>query len=388
MSDLGVVQTEFFDFGSADDPFVLSEGGSLSRVRLAYETYGKLNAKRDNAVMVFHALSGSQHAAGINKDVEGNPLWTDECHMGWWDLFIGPGKAFDTNKYFVICANYLGGCYGSTGPSSIDPETGKFYGSRFPDVTVGDIVRSQVELLDHLGIERLLAVSGGSIGGMMATDLALRFPERVRLVIPVASCAYSSALTKVHNFEQMFALQEDANFNRGDYYDGPRPYQGLVLARMISHKTFVSLDVMERRARGYIVQDDTDLKGYRMRHQLESYMLYQGKKFARRFDANSYVKILTAWQSFDLARTFGEGDLVKAMSHSDGHRYLIYSISSDVCFYPEEQETIANATRANDIETRHVTVHSDKGHDSFLLEPELFAPGISYGLAEALDGQA
>jgi homoserine O-acetyltransferase len=386
VTGVGRVDTQFFEFGSPERPFVLESGARLDHVRLAYETYGTLDAECDNAVLVFHALSGSQHAAGFNARVGDNPLWTEECHLGWWDSFIGPGMAIDTDRYFVVCANYLCGCYGSTGPTSIDPETGKPFGSRFPDVTVGDIVRSQVRLLDHLGIDRILAVIGGSIGGLMAMDMAVQFPERVRLVIPIASGVRVPALTRVHNFEQLFALQEDPNFNRGDYYGGPMPYQGLVLARMIAHKTYVSLDVMQERAKGHIVQADGDLKGYRMRHRIESYMLHQGKKFATRFDANTYVKILTAWQTFDLAKTYGGGNVVDAFRRSAEarHRYFVFSIDSDVCFWPEEQFEIVDALKRAHIDHRYVTVHSEKGHDSFLLEPELYAPILTYLLDEEL----
>ncbi len=390
MSDaasIGRIETKFFEFASPDDPFAIDSGETLSRVRIAYETCGELNEGRDNAVLVFHALSASQHVAGYCPKLGDNPLWTQDCHIGWWDGFIGPGRALDTDKLFIICANYLGSCYGSTGPMSIEPETGKPYGSRFPDVTVGDIVRSQIPLLDHLGVHTLLATTGGSIGGMLAMELALQVPERVRLVIPIASGPGITALTKVHNFEQIFALQEDPNFHGGDYYDEPRrPNQGLVLARMISHKTFVSLRVLEQRARRRVVQDDDFVKGYRMRHRTESYMLHQGKKFARRFDANSYLKILTAWQTFDLARTHGDDDLIRAFRRSAraGHRYLIFSIDSDVCFYPEEQGKIVDVLKENGIECQHHTVHSEKGHDSFLIEPDLYTPMMRHYLDHEL----
>lgn len=390
MSDaasIGRIETKFFEFASPENPFVLESGERLKRVRIAYETYGELNEGRDNAVLVFHALSGSQHAAGYEPRVEDNPLWTQECHIGWWDGFIGPARALDTDKLFIICANYLGSCYGSTGPMSTDPDTGKPHGSRFPDVTVSDIVRSQMPLLDHLGIQTLLATTGGSIGGMLALDLALQFPERVRLVIPIAAGPGVTTLTKAHNFEQLFALQEDPNFHGGDYYDKPRrPSQGLVLARMISHKTFVSLRVLEQRARQRVVQDDDFVKGYHMRHRTESYLLHQGKKFAKRFDANSYIKILTAWQTFDLAKTHGEGDIVRAFRRSAraGHRYLIFTIDSDVCFYPDEQEEIVAALKANGIPHQHHTVHSEKGHDSFLIEPDLYTPLLRHFVDEEL----
>ncbi len=387
MRDIGAVESQFFEFASAGEPFVLESGARLNGVRIAYETYGRLNAEHSNAVLVFHALSGSQHAAGLNRLGPGTPLWTDECHLGWWDSYIGPGKAIDTDRFFVVCANYLGGCYGSTGPSSIDPEGGQPYGSCFPDVTIGDIVRSQVKLLEHLGIEQVLAVIGGSLGGMLTMDFALRFPDRVRLVIPLASGVRVPTLTRALNFEQLFALQEDPHFNRGDYYSGPLPWQGLVLARMVAHKTYVSLDVMQERAKEHIVQNSGDLKGYRMRHRIESYMLHQGKKFAQRFDANTYIKILTAWQSYDIAKTHGDGNLAVAFQRSVAaqHRYYVVTIDSDVCFWPEEQAEIADALKKCGIDYRYVTLHSDKGHDSFLLEPALYAPFLSYTLAEELE---
>ncbi|MBN1477377.1 homoserine O-acetyltransferase [Candidatus Sumerlaeota bacterium] len=382
---VGTVETQLFRFGSPDEPFVLECGATLPGVQLAYETYGKLSPQRDNAVLVFHALTGSQHAAGHNPRLADNPLWTEECHLGWWEQFIGPGKAIDTDHLFVICVNYLGSCYGTTGPHSINPETGKPYGSAFPEITIGDIVRSQIPLLDHLGIDILLAATGGSMGGMMAMDLALRTPSRVRLVIPIAAAAGVSELTKLHNFEQMFALIEDPNFNGGDYYDQPeRPWLGLVLARMISHKTFVHLGVLRERALGEIVQPSDVVRGYRLRHRTESYMLHHGKKFATRFDTNSYIRILGAWQSFDLARAHGGGDLAAAFRRSAeaAHRYLVFTISSDVCFYPEEQVVIVDALKADGIEHQYYTINSDKGHDSFLIEPSLYSPLLRHALKE------
>ena len=209
---------------------------------MAYETYGNLNAGKDNAILLFHALSGSQHAAGCNSSVKGvNQYWTDECHEGWWEAFIGPGKALDTREFFVICANYLGGCYGTTGPSSVDKATGIPYGSKFPSIAVRDIVDAQVKLLDALGIECLQAVVGGSMGGMACLSFATRYPERVHVVIPMATSLYATRLHRIHNFEHIYAIESDPDFNGCDYYGGAYPNQGLALARMIAHKTYVSL---------------------------------------------------------------------------------------------------------------------------------------------------
>lgn len=378
-------ETQFFTFAQApDEPFALENGETLAPVTLAYETCGHLSPERDNAILVFHALSGSAHMAGYNPEVPGvGDLWIDECQTGWWDLFVGPHKTIDTEKYFVICANYIGGCYGSTGPRSINPETGKPYGGKFPLLTHGDVVNSQIRLLDHLGIDRLLCVAGGSLGGVMALDLAMRYPERVHSVLSIAAGARATTLHKLFNFEQIFAIEEDPNFNYGDYYEGEPPSKGLTLARMISHKSFVHLHLMEDRARGEIIQHDGDLKGYRLQHQIESYILHAGKKFITRFDANTYLRIITMWQQFDLAKNHG-GDLVKAFEACKDLRFLIFSIDSDVCFWPEEQAEIAETLKKNEIYHHYVTVHSEKGHDSFLLEPDLYVANITCMLREVL----
>ena len=379
------VETQFATLFEPPNEMTLESGESLGPITIAYETYGELAPAADNAVLVFHALSGSQHAAGYNPDVPGCPYWTEDIHVGWWDGFIGPGRALDTNKFFVIAANYLGGCYGSTGPSSVNPATGKPYGGSFPRITMSDIVDSQLALLDHLGIKKLLAATGSSIGGMLSMDLAVRFPGRVAAVIPVGSGPKPSMLKKMLNFEQIYAIEEDANFNHGDYYDGPLPKKGLILARMISHKTFVSLDLIQQRARQHIIQEENDLDGYKMQHQIESYFLHQGKKFFSRFDANTHLRVLGAMQAFDLAEQYGAGQLFQALAPCADQHWLIFTIDSDVCFYPEEQMQLSEALKQNGIEYQHLTVHSDKGHDAFLLEPELFRPHIHFLLREVLE---
>ena len=383
MKKLSRVETQFFTFArTPEDAFHLESGEQFGPITLAYETYGQLSPARDNAILVFHALSGSQHAAGFNPAVPGvEKLWNDECQTGWWDSFIGPGRAFDTSKYFIICINYLGGCYGSTGPSSINPSTGQPYGGQFPVLTISDVVNSQIRLLDHLGIQTLLAAVGGSLGGVLALDLAMRYPQRVRCVIPIAAGPRATTLHKLFNFEQIFAIEEDPNFNYGDYYGQKPPTMGLILARMISHKSFVHLHLMEDRARGEIVQDANDLKGYRLRHQIESYILHAGKKFVTRFDANTYLRIINMWQQFDLsART--DGNLAAAFRPCRHLRFLVFSIDSDVCFWPEEQAELCEAFKELDVNYLYITVHSEKGHDSFLLEPEIYTPNIMFILKE------
>ncbi len=377
------VKTQFLEISTEEKPFQFSDGQKLHPIVVAYTTHGRLNEKKTNAILVFHALSGSQNVAGFDEEGPGNDLWTKDCQLGWWDAFVGPGKGIDTDKYFVICCNYLGGCYGSSGPSSVNPSTGKPFASAFPYPTVSDIVDSNIHILDHYGIQTLLSVMGGSMGGFCALDLACRYPRRVQCVVPIATGVRATVLAKALNFEQIYAIEEDRNFNGGEYYDSEPPTSGLTLARMISHKTFVSLSLMESRARKTIVQPDDYLSGYSLKHQIESYILHQGRKFVKRFDANSYLRIVNTWQSFDLPQQLAGGDIRKTFSRCHSQDWLIFSINSDVCFYPDEQIEIAEALKANQIDYQHITVHSEKGHDSFLLEPDLYIPYINYKLENA-----
>ncbi len=371
---VGRVESRFVTF---DEGLTLRDGGKIAPLTLAYEIYGELNDDRSNAVLVFHALTGSQHAAGINDGVPGvDGRWTDEVRTGWWDDFIGPGRALDTDDLAVICVNYVGSCYGSTGPSSIDPATGERYGSSFPRLSLADVVDGQMMLLDHLGVERLHAVIGGSVGGLMALSLATRYPDRVSVVIPIAAGLSVTALQRIHNFEQALAIENDPLFAGGDYYGGPAPDRGLALARMIGHKTFVSLHAMEERARSEVV-DRNETGGYvQITSPLESYMWHQGTKFVQRFDANSYLHIIEMWQTFDLLEQAGAGDVIELLRGCRDQRFMVFSIDSDVCFYPDEQEELAASLKAAGVPVRRITVHSDRGHDAFLLEPELFAPHL------------
>ncbi|MCF7838866.1 MAG: homoserine O-acetyltransferase [Candidatus Marinimicrobia bacterium] len=384
---MNTVQTQFLTLATPGRPFVLQAGGVLESAVLAYETYGQLSPARDNAVLLFHAFSGSQHAAGYNPAVPGvEALWTEECRRGWWHAFIGPGKALDTSHLFVICANYLGGCYGSTGPASLNPATGRPYGSSFPTLRAEDVVNSQVALLDALEIPMLQAVIGGSLGGMLALMLARNYPQRVRHVIPIASAFEVDLLQRIHNFEQICVIEEDPAYNGGDYYDGPGPVTGLRLARMISHKTFVDLSVMRQRARNEVLSTADRGKRYALTHPVESYLLHQAEKFVKRFDANSYLCILNFWQRFTLYDQRLEQAPADLFAPCRDQHFLIFSVDSDVCFYPEDQANLVAALTAAGAEVEHVTVHSNKGHDAFLLEPKLIAPQIAYILTEHLNG--
>ncbi|HSJ29083.1 MAG TPA: homoserine O-acetyltransferase [Acidimicrobiia bacterium] len=375
---VGEVTTRFH---TLDGPFTTQGGETLDEVTLAYELYGELNEARDNLIVVFHAITGSQHAAGINREVEGvDGRWTADVHRGWWDGFIGPGRAMDTDRYAVLCVNYLGGCYGSTGPSSVNPTTGRRYGSTFPRVTLTDIVDSQARLLDELGIEKVHAVIGGSVGGMMASVFATRYPERVEVVISIASGLRTTTLQALLNFEQMMAIVRDPNFRGGDYYDGDEPDVGLSIARTIGHKMFVSLKALTDRAEAQVVQN-VDLGGYEISSPLESYMLHHSEKFVDRFDANTYLIVMRIWQHFDLVKEVGGTSMTEVLARCRHQRWQVFTVDSDVCFYPEEQTEMYQELVAAGVPVRRFTLHSEKGHDSFLTEPHLYEALIQDVLA-------
>lgn len=374
------ISTKFFEH---PETFGLRDGSSLPGITIAYETWGELAAGGSNAILLLHALSGSHHAKGKNTEIPGiGELWQPEMHQGWWEDMIGPGKAIDTDRFFVICPNYLGGCYGSTGPAFINPETGRPWGSSFPSVSAADQVNVFALLLDSLGIDTLHGVVGPSVGGLIALAFATRLPERVRNVVTIAAGFKTTVLNRLILFEQILAIENDRNFNAGDFYNQQPPLYGLALARMISHKTFVHLDSIEKRARQDVIQPDDVLAWYRVRDQFQSYMLHQGKKFVRRFDANTYLRIIDLWSRFD---ALFEGDAETPGELFDrcakaGQKWLIFSIDSDFCFYPEEQSELVSYLEASQVDVMHITVHSDKGHDSFLLEPDLYTPHMAWVL--------
>ena len=263
----------------------------------------------------------------------------------------------------------------------MDPETGKPFGNSFPRIAITDIVNSQVRLLDHLGIKQLRAVVGSSLGGLMALSLATQYPERVKTIVALASGIKTSLLQRIHNLEQIAAIEADGNFRGGNYYDKARPERGLALARMIGHKAFISLATLERRASKIVKNGDAkNATWYQLQTPVESYMIHQGHKFVRRFDANTYLRIMDAWQSFNLLEETGFSDYSSMFNRCKNQRYLIFTINSDVCFYPDQQEELTAAIAQGGINPIHITVHSEKGHDSFLLEPELYAPHIHFSL--------
>jgi len=365
-SSVGWTSANTIRLVSADAPLSLALGGQLGPIDVEYETYGSLSPAKDNVVFVAHALSGDAHAAGWDKNAGAARPWRAR-KPGWWEAIIGPGKAIDTNRFFVICPNVLGGCYGTTGPASLDPATGKPYALRFPKVTVSDWVAVHGRLLDALGIERVSAVVGGSLGGQQALEMALRFPDRVDRAVVLAASARLSAQGLAFNTVGRFCILNDPSFADGDYYPTAGPSSGLAAARMLAHITYLSNDGMHekfgRRLQGG--QADTE-NGFGVEFAVESYLDYQGRRFVERFDANSYLYITRAMDYYD-ATAWGQGNLVEACRRIKG-RVLVVSFSSDWLYPPEACRELALAIVKAGKQASYVNVPSPYGHDAFLVE--------------------
>jgi homoserine O-acetyltransferase len=363
---VGIVQTQTVRLVEADKPLALVCGRSLGPIDAAYETYGELNDEADNAILICHALSGNAHVAGRNSP--------DDRKVGWWDSMVGPGKGIDTNRYFVICSNFLGGCAGTTGPSSINPATGKPYGLDFPIITIADMVKVQKLLLDKLGIKKLLAVVGGSIGGMQVLQWAIGYPEMVRAAIPVATTSHHGAQSIAFDAVGRNAIVGDSNFANGQYHSGPGPARGLSIARMIGHITYLS----EGGMRDKFGRELRDAESYSYdlgsEFAVETYLDYQGQSFVERFDANSYLYITKASDYFDLDKTYGGLALAFAKTRS---RFLVASFSSDWLYTPQQSEEIVNALVTNRKDVSYASIESSYGHDAFLLETEKLGSLIS-----------
>ncbi|MCR4336026.1 MAG: homoserine O-acetyltransferase [archaeon] len=356
--------------------FSLAGGKKLKDVNVAYQTHGSLNPEKDNAILVFHALSGSAHIAGFNdKFANQNRFWTKDNYVGWWDGIIGDKKIIDTEKNFVICQNILGGCYGTTGPSSINPETGKHYGSAFPNISIEDMVRLQKIVLEKLGVKKLKCVIGSSLGGYLVLEYCFLFGADVDKAIIIGSSARTSTLNKLLGFEQIIAIENDFYYKGGNYYSGRAPESGLMLARIIAAKTYVDIDAISKRAKKETILPNDYFYDYKFSHHIESYMCHQGRKFTKRFDPNTYLRIVKAIQDFDLAKKYGADSLEKAFKklNQNKTKFLVVSINSDVCYYPEEQQELVKALKSNSVECIYAVVDSKKGHDSFLIEPGKYA---------------
>ncbi len=345
-------------------PLRLASGADLGPFTVAYRTWGMLNAARSNAVLVCHALTGDQYVAGVNP-VTGRP--------GWWNDTVGPGKPIDTDRFFVLCANVLGGCMGTTGPGDIDPSTGARYDMGFPVITVGDMVEAQALLLDHLGIDRVLSVVGGSMGGMQALEWARRFPNRVRTAVPIACAARHTAQNIAFHEVGRQAIMADPGWHCGAYAaNDTRPRDGLAVARMAAHITYLSEEALHRKFGRGLQDRNRPTYGFDADFQVESYLRHQGRTFVERFDANSYLYITRAMDYFDLAAEHG-GRLQPAFAGTPV-RFCVISFSSDWLFPTAESRAIVHALNGNAADVSFVEIETDKGHDAFLLdEPEFHA---------------
>ncbi len=353
---VGLVEPKSARFDTA---LMLECGRSLPSYELVYEAYGRLNAARSNAILICHALSGTHHAAGYNSPSDRKP--------GWWEVCIGPGKPIDTNRFFVVCSNNLGGCHGSTGPTSINPATDEPYGADFPIITVQDWVHSQARLADHLGIDRWAAVAGGSLGAMQALQWAIEYPQRLRHAAVIAAAPRLSAQNIAFNEVARQAIRSDPEFYGGRYQSHQVvPRRGLMLARMLGHITYLSDQAMRAKfgrdlRRG---KDDFDFH-YEVEFEVESYLRYQGESFVNRFDANTYLLMTKALDYFDPAAAF-EGDLAKALA-GVAARFLVVAFTSDWRFSPARSREIVRALLDNDKEVSYAEIEADHGHDAFLM---------------------
>ncbi|HEX9494329.1 MAG TPA: homoserine O-acetyltransferase [Candidatus Limnocylindria bacterium] len=380
---VGTIRTQHLDL---PEPLQLDSGRTLAPVTIAYETYGTLAKNKDNVILVCHALSGDAHAAGWSDDPTA-PTTVDgvgaaergKSGLGWWDGMIGPGKAFDTDRYFVVCTNLIGSCRGSTGPLSIDPATGTPYGATFPVITVGDMVRAQRAFLLELGIDTLFAASGGSLGGMQALEWAVAYPDAVRAIVPIASTARLGTQGVAWNAIARNAITSDPDWQGGAYHGtGRSPDAGIKIARMVGHITYLSSQAVREKF-GRRFQRGGDEPLYDLvapDFEVESYLRYQADAFAARFDANAYLYISRALTYFDLARTYGQGSLDRAMDRVRAATLLL-SFTSDWLYPTGDSEEIAAALRTGGRDVRHVAIAADYGHDSFLLEEAEMTSEIS-----------
>jgi len=355
--EVGIVVPHDFVYAK---PFTFKSGQTLPGFTLRYETYGTLNATRDNAILICHALSGDHHCAGLHTAEDRKP--------GWWNNLIGPGKAVDTGRFFVICANVLGGCQGSTGPSSSNPATDRPYGLAFPFVTILDMVRAQKILLDHLGVDELHAAIGGSMGGMQALLFSIEYPAYTRRVLAMATTAREGAQAIAFNEVGRQAIMQDPEWNRGDYAKGGGPRVGLAIARMMAHITYVSDASMDRKfGRRRKTNGSGDSYNFDVQFEVEGYLRHQGQSFINRFDANSYLYITRALDHFDLPHAYGSLEAAFAPVQAET---LVVGFTSDWLFPPEQNRAITLALLRAGKRASYAELSTDLGHDSFLLESE------------------
>jgi len=370
-NSVGIVETQTMRVVEADDPLELECGKTLGPVDVAYETYGRLNEAGDNVVLICHALSGDAHVAGYIRP--------DDKKPGWWDVMVGAGRGIDTDKYFVICSNFLGGCRGTTGPSSINPATGKRYGLDFPLITIADMVKVQKILLDKLGIRELLAVIGGSIGGMQVLQWAIEYPDFVKAAIPIATTTHLGAQSIAFDAVGRNAILADSNFADGQYQNGDGPDRGLAIARMIGHITYLSEQGMREKFGRELRNAEHYSYDFNPEFAVETYLDHQGQSFVERFDANSYLYITRAADYFDLGKDY---ESLKSAFAQTNSRFLVMSFASDWLFTPAQSKAMVDALTANKRDVSFCNIASPYGHDAFLLEPEILGAFIS-GFLEA-----
>ncbi len=364
-SSVGIVEKKYYTFAEPPGKLVLESGARLGPVTIAYETYGKLNKQKDNCILLAHAFSGDSHAAGFYATDE------KDDKAGWWDFLVGPGKGIDTDRYFVICPNILGSCMGSTGPGSINPETSNPYGLDFPMMTIGDMVVTQKALIDHLGISRLLAVIGGSVGGMQVLEWCVRYPEMVRAAVPIATTMRHSALAIAFNEIARQSIMADPNWKKGNYYGGRKPDLGLAVARMIGHVTYLSDEAMRRKF-GRKLQDKASFSfDFDGDFQVESYLRHQGSKFVSRFDANSLLYITKASDYFDVVGQICKPALLKETNNKK-IKYLVVSYSSDWLYPTYQAKELVQALKRCGQNVSFCEIEADCGHDAFLIPDQRF----------------
>jgi homoserine O-acetyltransferase len=358
-NSVGIVTRQTIRLVEADEPLRLKCNKTLGPIDVAYEAYGQINEAADNIILICHALSGNAHVAGYNSDEDRKP--------GWWDIMVGPGKPIDTNKYYVICSNVLGGCSGTTGPSDVNPATGKPYGLDFPIITIEDFVHVQKLLMDHLGIEHLLAVIGGSMGGMQVLQWAVSYPDFMDSTLCIASTTRLNAQSIAFDAVGRNAIVGDANFNKGQYHGRDEPDRGLGIARMIGHITYLSEESMRYKFGRELRTTEDYNYDFNSEFAVETYLEYQGQTFVERFDANCYLYITKAMDYFDLTREYGS--LRQAFMNSTG-RFLMVSFTSDWLFPPEQSEEVVQALGAEGKDITFCNIESSYGHDAFLLESD------------------
>jgi homoserine O-acetyltransferase len=355
----GIVEYHDVDLTLPDGGLLLDSGRRFGPITVRYEQYGEMNTQKSNVILVLHAFSGDAHAAGLHS--------SEDAHPGWWEEMIGPGRALDTEKYSVICSNVLGGCQGTTGPGSINPETGEPYAMGFPIITIRDMTNVQRLLLEHLGIPRLYAVIGGSMGGMNALDWTVAYPEQVERALVLASTARSGAQSIAFNAVGRNAIMSDPRWNEGLYYGGESPARGLAIARMVGHITYLSDESMGMKFGRRLQESDGFGFTFSDQFAVESYLEHQGDKFVDRFDANSYIYLTKAMDYFDLSERYGSLDDAFARTKA---RFLILSYSSDWLFPTGQSKEIVYALMKNGKDVSFSEISSPYGHDSFLLETE------------------